>query len=195
VFTADIAQAAAWDAVVHPLTMPAFTGHPIDGQVDFFAEAAAIIDAKASSPRDSGMPVFAFGRNLGGSLLGHAIKRGTVLDGVVFIGVIPSLTDFRIHGDHPSARRYRAALDGDTSRVGTLEPFDLTASLRAIDPQSCLHQVGQDDPYLDARSFKIFAGLEAKFRVKYHDDNHAMEAPATLARRWEFIAGLADKAD
>jgi hypothetical protein len=107
------------------------------------------------------------------------------------IGAIPSLSDFRIHGGHPSARRFRAALEGDTSRIGQLEPFDLTASLRAIDPSICLLQVGRDDPYMDERSYKIFNELSSEFNVEYYDDGHAMADTPALARRWNFIAGLA----
>ena len=108
-FAQDAAQAAERGAAVHSLTLPAFAGHPVDGQAAFYADAADF-------------------------------------DGVVLIGAIPSLSDFRIHGDHSSARRFRAALGGDTSRIGLIEPLDLFASLRTIDPRICLLQVGRDDP-------------------------------------------------
>ena len=190
-FAQDAAQAAERGAAVHSLTLPAFAGHPVDGQAAFYADAADLIGAALDELRGPGAPVFAFGRNLGGSLLGHAVVLGADFDGVVLIGAIPSLSDFRIHGDHSSARRFRAALGGYTSRIGLIEPLDLSASLRTIDPRICLLQVGRDDPYMDARSDKIFNGLEANFRVEYYDDGHAMTAPATMARRSDFIAGLA----
>lgn len=44
---------------------------------------------------------------------------------------------------------------------------------------------------MDERSDKYFKGLSENFNVEYYDDDHAMTAPATLARRWHFIAGLA----
>ena len=188
-FTEDAAQAAERSATVHPLNLPVFAGHPVDGQAAYYAHVAGLIGAALEALR--GGPVFAFRRNLGASLLGHAVVLGAKFDGVVLIGTIPSLSDFRLHGDHPSARRFRAALGGDTSRIGRIEPLDLTASLRAIDPGTCLLQVGRDDPYMDARSDKIFERLEAEFRVEYYDDGHAMTAAATIARRWGFIADLA----
>jgi hypothetical protein len=188
-FSADTAQAAARGATVHPLTLPAFSGHPIDDQAAYYADMAGLIGAALKDARRAGGPVFGFGRNLGGSLLGHAVAQGAAFDGVVLIGAIPSLSDFRLHGNHPSARRFRAALGGDTSRIDLIEPLDLTASLRAFDPQLCLIQVGRDDPYMDARSDEIFQRLEANFQVEYYPDGHAMTASATIARRWDFIAG------
>jgi hypothetical protein len=45
---------------------------------------------------------------------------------------------------------------------------------------------------MDDRAVAIFRKLESRFPSEWLDDVHAMAAPDTVARRWAFIAALAE---
>lgn len=194
-FDEDIAAAAARGAHAHTVTYDPPTGHPIDDCEAYYQSVSAKIGVVAANirAREPDAHIFAFGRNLGGSILAYHAVRSDDFAGLVMIGVIPELSTFRIHGAHESARRFRQSLEatGEVARTGEIAPLDMTASLAAYPPEHCLIQVGENDDYMDERAFAIFRELESRFRTEWLDDVHAMAAPDTVAQRWAFIEALA----
>ena len=190
-FGPDIAEAGRRGIAVHPLVLPAYEGHPIDGRRPYYdAVAKQIADAAEAARRtDAGARIFAIGRNQGASLLGYAAARSGGFDGLVFTGAIPELSKYRAQSDLPSARKFRASLSGpaELARIPEMRDLDLTVSLKAIPPESCLLQIGSEDDWMDAASFDAFRSLEKRFRVDWIADGHAMVSPQALAGRWSFI--------
>ncbi|MBT5667044.1 MAG: hypothetical protein HOJ06_17010 [Rhodospirillaceae bacterium] len=193
-FDEDIDAATARGAHACTVSYAPPTGHPIDDCEAYYQDVSAKIGAVAADIRTRAPDarIFAFGRNLGGSILAYHAARADNFQGLVMIGVIPELSTFRIHGDHPSARRFRQSLEAtaEGARIGEIAPLDMTASLAAYPAEQCLIQVGEKDDYMDERAFDIFRNLESQFRTEWLDDVHAMAAPDTVARRWAFIQGL-----
>ena len=194
-FDEDIAAAAARGAHAYTVAYDPPTGHPIDDCEAYYQDVSAKIGAVAADirTRTPEAKIFAFGRNLGGSILAyHATCSRDDFRGLVMIGVIPELSTFRIHGDHASAQRFRQSLEAtaEVARIGEIAPLDMTASLAAYPAEHCLIQVGEKDDYMDERAFATFRELEARFHTEWLDDVHAMAAPDTVARRWAFIQAL-----
>jgi hypothetical protein len=194
-FDEDIAAAAARGAPAHVVDYDSPSGHPIDDCEAYYQAVSARIGAVVAGIRAQtpDARIFGFGRNLGGSILAYHAARFEGFQGLVMIGVIPELSTFRIHGDHPSARRFRDSLSGpdEVARIGDVAPLDMTASLAAYPADRCLIQIGERDDYMDDRAFAIFRKLESRFPSEWLDDVHAMAAPDTVARRWAFIEALA----
>lgn len=190
-FDEDIAAAAARGAHAYTVAYDPPTGHPIDECAAYYQSVSAKIGAVATNirARTPDARIFAFGRNLGGSILACHAAQGDDFLALVMVGVIPELSTFRIHGRHASAQRFRQSLEdtGETGRIGEIAPLDMTASLAAYPPERCLIQVGESDDYMDARAFATFRVLESRFRIEWLNDVHAMAAPDTVARRWAFI--------
>jgi hypothetical protein len=195
-FGPDIAEAARRDIAVHPLTLPAYEGHPIDGRRPYYDGVAAQIRAAIGDIRrhDDRAAVFAIGRNQGASLLGYAAAGSDAFDGLVFTGAIPALSEYRAESDLPSARKFRASLAGpaELARIREMQDMDLTETLKRIPPERCLLQIGSDDDWMDAASFAIYRRIEKTYRVDWIADGHAMVSPAALAGRWDFIAPRAN---
>ena len=190
-FGPDIAEAGRRGISVHPLTLPAYEGHPIDARRPYYdGVAKQIADAADAARRtDAGARVFAIGRNQGASLLGYAAARSGGFDGLVFTGAIPALSLYRARSDLPSARKFRASLSGpaELARIPEMRDMDLTVSLEAIRPEICLLQIGSADDWMDEASFDAFRSLERRFEVAWIADGHAMVSPEALAGRWSFI--------
>jgi hypothetical protein len=195
VFDEDIAAARQRGAQVWPVTYGPPTGHPIDDCEAYYQSVSVKISALVADIRtqDPDAVIFAFGRNLGGSILAYHAVRRDEFRALVMIGVIPELTTFRRYGAHPSAIGFRERLTaaGEMARNEELAPLDMTVSLATYPADKCLIQVGERDDYMDERAFDAFRALEARFQTEWLDDVHAMVEPDTLARRWSFIEGLA----
>ncbi|MBL4721669.1 MAG: hypothetical protein JKY20_11130 [Alphaproteobacteria bacterium] len=194
VFNEDIAAAQQRGAQVWPVIYGPPTGHPIDDCEAYYQSVSqritVIVDEiRASSPAPL---IFAFGRNLGGSILAYHAAQKNDFRALVMIGVIPELTTFRRHGAHQSATTFRQRLaeSGELARIEDLEHLDMTTSLKSYPADQCLIQVGERDDYMDERAFDAFRALEARFPTEWLDDVHAMVEPDTLARRWTFIEAL-----
>jgi len=177
------------------LTLTPPTGHPIDARRGYFDAVAGRIAGAAARARLArpGALVAGIGRNHGGSLLAHAQARGAGLDALVLPGVIPALSRFRADSGHASARAFRAVLQatGEGARIAETAGLDLTASLRRVEPEICLLQVGHRDDWIDAAARELFRTLDGRFPLVWYDDDHAMAAPATVAARWAFLRRLA----
>ena len=185
-FEEDLAHAESIGAKAHTLTLGPVAGHPIDGRKVYFDAVADEIAAAAAQAGDA--KIFGIGRNHGGSLLAYAAARDGGFDGLVFPGVIPALSDYRTRSALPSARAFRAKLDGAAlSRIAELRPYDMDYCLRSLEPERCLIQVGDADDWMDEASLVLFRRLEQRFAVQWLADDHAMAAPATVEARWEFI--------
>jgi hypothetical protein len=177
-------------------------GHPIDDFEAYYQAVSTRIHAVAADIRALAPDarIFAFGRNLGGSILAYHAARPDKFredfQGLVMIGVIPELSTFRIHGAHSSAQRFRDSLSGpaEIAQIGAIAPLDMTVSLATYPVDRCLIQIGEQDDYMDERAFAIFRKLESRFLSEWLDDVHAMAAPDTVARRWAFIEALAEGA-
>jgi hypothetical protein len=194
-FDEDIAVAEAHGAGVETLCLPPPGGHPIDARRPYFEAVAGRIAGTVARARLArpGACIGGIGRNHGGSLLAYAQARGAGLDGLVLAGAIPALSRFRAESAHASARAFRAALEarGENERIAETAVLDLTASLRRIDPEDCLLQVGHRDDWMEASSQRIFLDLDRRFPLVWYDDDHAMAAASTVAARWAFLRRLA----
>lgn len=199
-FEADLNEARRRDLNVHLIEYGSWSGHPIDAARDHYDRLAARIDAvlsearvrpsdEARSTTGAARPLLGIGRNLGGSLLAWWARRRADFHGLVLTGAIPELSVFRRHGQHPSARRFRASLPRpeDLPRIAELASLDLTRSLREIPPERVLLQVGSADCWMDANAHASFAALARCFQVQFVDDEHAMVGAATVAARWDFL--------
>ena len=191
-FGEDVMEAKQRGIQVHAVELPVYSGHPIDDMHDYFDRACAEIQAVVAGIRDDdpGGRVAGIGRNLGGSILGYQAARTSDFDLLVFTGAIPDLSRFKASSARDGARRYRDMLGGEdrADRFLSLSELDLTATLLAIPASICLVQVGLVDPWMDDVSFETFRAFEsAGYHVTYHDDDHAMIGPPTLAERWQFI--------
>ncbi len=194
-FSEDLDAAERCGASVHPLQLPALTGHPIDSRPPFFNAIADKIALEIADIRSKtlGARVFGIGRNHGGSLLAYAAARDGGFDGLVFPGVIPALSAYRVHSELASARQFRAKFDNpeELARIPELRPFDMASCLEKIDASRCLIQVGHADDWMDAASHACFKALKANYTVQWLDDDHAMAAAETVAARWSFIQARA----
>jgi hypothetical protein len=190
-FGPDIGEAARRAIAVHPLTLPAYAGHPIDARRPYYDGIAAQIRGAIGDIRrgNARAAIFAIGRNQGASLLGHAAAGSDAFDGLVFTGAIPALSSYRAESDLPSARNFRASLAGpaELARIATMRDMDLTETLKRIPADRCQLQIGSEDDWMDAASFAIFRDLEKSYRVEWIADGHAMVSPAALTGRWSFI--------
>lgn len=190
-FLEDLEAANKCGATVHALTLSPIVGHPIDARPPYFNAvadqiASEIACARASTP---GVRIFGIGRNHGGSLLAYTAARDGGFDGLILPGVIPKLSDYRARSNLASAQKFRERLDGpaELARIPELQPFDMVPCLEGLDPEHCLIQVGRSDDWMDEESLKCFRELEARYRVVWLDDDHAMAAAETVAARWAFI--------
>lgn len=190
-FPEDQEAAKRCGATVHALTLSPIVGHPIDARPPYFNAVADQITAEIARARADtlGVRIFGIGRNHGGSLLAYAAARDGGFDGLVFPGVIPKLSDYRARSNLASARKFRERLDGpaELARIPELQPFDMVPCLDALGPERCLIQVGRSDDWMDGESLKCFRELEARYRVVWLEDDHAMAAPETVTARWAFI--------
>ena len=193
-FEADIAEASRRGIATHALTLPPFRGHPIDARRAHFDAAADIVEAQAVALRKEGPDarIAAIGRNNGGGQLAWAAARGVALDALVFVGAIPEISRFRLESSFESAVSFRNSLSGpdELSRVvPVMRELDIVATAQRIDPARCLIQFGTRDPYIDETSTEAADRLARRFRVEWLDDEHAMESPAALKQRWDFLEG------
>jgi hypothetical protein len=190
-FGPDVAEAAKRGISVHPLTLPAYEGHPIDARRPYYDRVAAQVGDAVDAIRnaDGRARIFAIGRNQGASLLGWAAARRQDFDGLVFTGAIPELSRYREKSDLPSARKFRESLSGpaELARIPEMRDMDLTETLKRLPAERCLLQIGNEDDWMDAASFAAFRTLERSYRVEWIADGHAMVSPAALAGRWAFI--------
>jgi hypothetical protein len=190
-FGPDVAEAAKRGISVHPLTLPAYAGHPIDARRPYYDRVAAQVGDAVDAIRnaDGRARIFAIGRNQGASLLGWAAARRQDFDGLVFTGAIPELSRYREKSDLPSARKFRESLSGpaELARIPEMRDMDLTETLKRLPAERCLLQIGNEDDWMDAASFAAFRTLERSYRVEWIADGHAMVSPAALAGRWAFI--------
>jgi hypothetical protein len=190
-FGPDIAEAGRRGIAVHPLTLPRYEGHPIDGRQPYYDGVAKQIAGAIDEIRrkDGDARLFAIGRNQGASILAYAAARSGAFAGLVFTGAIPELSKYRAHSDLPSARKFRASLSGpaERARIPEMRPMDLTVSLETIPPDICLLQIGREDDWMDEASFDAFRSLEQRFDVAWIADGHAMVSPEALSGRWSFV--------
>lgn len=193
-FEADIAEARRRGIATHALTLPPFRGHPIDARRAHFDAAADIIDAQAVALRKAAPAarIAAIGRNNGGGQLAWAAARGVMLDALVLVGAIPEISRFRLESDFESAVSFRKALASPEELdrvVPVMRELDIVATAQRLDPARCLIQFGTRDPYIDGTSTDAAERLARRFRVEWLDDEHAMESPAALTQRWDFLEG------
>ena len=198
-FGPDVAEAERRHIAAHALILPAYSGHPIDGRRPYYDAVSRQIQQvmEAIREKDSGARIFGVGRNQGASLLGHAAADNEAFCGLVFTGAIPELSLFRANSVLPSARAFRDSLSDpeELSRIPEMRDMDLTQTLQRIEPDRCLLQIGTRDDWIDEASVEAYRHLETTFRVDWIDDDHAMNSPASIGGRWDFVERLAAAAD
>ena len=190
-FEEDQAEAVRRDIPVRELTLPPFSGHPIDDQQVHFDAIAEIVAQAVDKIRSNRTEtkIAAIGRNNGGGQLAWAAARGLHLDAIVLVGAIPEISLYRRESIAPSARSFRASLlsEGEFARIDSMRPLDIVTSSENWLETPCLAQFGRKDPYIDRTSTRAAETLANRFRVEWLDDNHAMVSPAALSQRWDFI--------
>ncbi len=194
VFREDAEEARKRGISVHALELPRFEGHPVDDVHKQYSEISALIEAEVATIRagSSHAVIVGIGRNLGGSMLAYHAAQAGCLDAIVLTGAIPDLSRFKERSSHGGAQRYRDMVGGasQAGRFAMLADLDLVASLPSIPVDRCLLQAGLADPWMDEVSIDVFRDfLRSGYRVEFLQDDHAMVAPETLARRWHFIDG------
>lgn len=198
-FGPDVAEAARRGVVAHALTLPAYSGHPIDDRRPYYDVVSRQIrqTLEAIREKDSVAPIFGVGRNQGASLLGHAAADNEDFCGLVFTGAIPELSLYRANSVLPSACAFRDSLSGpeELSRIPEMRDMDLTRTLQRIEPDRCLLQIGTRDDWIDEASVEAYRHLETTFRVDWIEDGHAMNSPASIGGRWDFVEQMAAAAN
>lgn len=190
-FETDRAEAVRRGIPTRELTLPPFTGHPIDDRQAHFDTVADMIEAtlreiRASNPAAR---VAAIGRNNGGGQLAWAAARNLLLDGIVLVGAIPEISRYRRESKAPSAVKFRDSLKNseELDRIVSMKVMDIIATSQYIAADRCLIQFGSQDPYIDETATDAAETLAKRFQVTWLNDDHAMESKVTLAQRWDFI--------
>ena len=193
-FEEDRAEAKRRDIPVRELTLPPFSGHPIDDHQAHFDVVANIVaqtvdNLRAAEPNSR---IAAIGRNNGGGQLAWAATRDLTLDAIVLVGAIPEISRYRRESSAPSAQNFRASLksEGEYARIDSMRPLDIIASSEQWLKTPCLSQFGRRDPYIDETASEAAEILAKRFRVEWLDDDHAMVSPTALAQRWDFIESM-----
>ena len=190
-FEEDRSEATRRDISVRELTLPPFSGHPIDDRLAHFDAVAEIVAQAIDDIRSNKTEtkIAAIGRNNGGGQLAWAAARGLHLDAIVLVGAIPEISRYRRESIAPSARSFRASLpsEGEFARIDDMKPLDIVASSENWLETPCLAQFGRQDPYIDETSTQATETLANRFCVEWLDDDHAMVSPTALSQRWDFI--------
>ena len=190
-FEEDSAKAERRSIVVRELTLPPFSGHPIDDRKAHFDAVGSIIAGIAAELRDQRpeAPIAAIGRNNGGGQLAWALATTVALDAVVLVGAIPEISLYRKESDSPSAAKFRASLrsEAEHARIDEMKPLDIVSSSQLWPKTACLLQFGRSDPYIDGTATIAAETLATNHRVEWLDDDHAIVSPQSLEQRWVFI--------
>jgi len=190
-FEEDRAEAERRDIVVRELTLPPFSGHPIDDRKAHFNAVAVQIAAAAQEMREQQPQgrLAAIGRNNGGGQLAWALATTVALDAVVLVGAIPEISLYRKESNSPSAVTFRDSLSSDAeyARIDEMQPLDIVNSSKQWAKTRCLLQFGLNDPYIDETATAAADTLASDHRVEWLDDDHAMVSPHSLEQRWSFI--------
>ena len=190
-FEEDRAEAERRDIVVRELTLPPFSGHPIDDRKAHFDAVAVQIAAAAQEMREQQPQgrLAAIGRNNGGGQLAWALATTVALDAVVLVGAIPEISLYRKESNSPSAVTFRDSLSSDAeyARIDEMQPLDIVNSSKQWAKTRCLLQFGRSDPYIDGTATIAAETLATNHRVEWLDDDHAMVSPQSLEQRWAFI--------
>jgi hypothetical protein len=193
-FEEDRSEAARRRIPVFELTLPPFSGHPIEDRLAHFDAVADIVaqaihDIRAS---ESNTRIAAIGRNNGGGQLAWAAARGLTLDAIVLVGAIPEISRYRRESAAPSAVKFRASLSSEIelTRIDEIRALDIVSSSKHWQKIPCLSQFGHSDPYIDETATEAAKALAKQFRVEWLDDDHAMVSHTALAQRWDFIKSM-----
>ena len=197
-FEEDQAEAVRRDIPVRELTLPPFSGHPIDDRQAHFNAVADIVAQAVDDIRNAepDARIAAIGRNNGGGQLAWAATRGLTLNAIVLVGAIPEISRYRRESSAPSARKFRASLKSEVAypRIDGMRPLDIVASSEQWLKTPCLLQFGRSDPHIDETASEAAEALAKRFRVEWLDDDHAMVSPTALAQRWGFIELMVNSA-
>lgn len=190
-FKEDRAEAKRRGIPVHELTLPPFSGHPIDDRQAHFDAVATHIAATAAEirKREPEGRIAAIGRNNGGGQLAWALATTVALDAVVLVGAIPEISLYRKVSKSASAVKFRDSLNSDAehARIDEMRPLDILSSSKRWPKTTCLMQFGRNDPYIDDTANTAAEMLAVDHRVEWLDDDHAMVSPQSLRQRWAFI--------
>ena len=190
-FEEDRTEAKRRDIVAQELTLPPFSGHPIDDRKVHFDAIAAQIAAAAQGMRaqQPQARLAAIGRNNGGGQLAWALATTVALDAIVLVGAIPEISLYRKKSNSPSAVKFRNSLSSDAeyARIDEMKPLDIINSSKQWVKTQCLLQFGLHDPYIDETAIAAADMLASDHRVEWLDDDHAMVSPHSLEQRWSFI--------
>jgi hypothetical protein len=193
-FEEDRSEAARRRIPVFELTLPPFSGHPIEDRLAHFDAVADIVaqsidDIRASEPNTR---IAAIGRNNGGGQLAWAAARRLTLDAIVLVGSIPEISRYRRESPAPSAVKFRASLSGENelTRIDEIRALDIVSSSKYWQKTPCLLQFGHSDPYIDETATEAAKALAKRFHVEWLDDDHAMVSHTALAQRWDFIKSM-----
>jgi hypothetical protein len=190
-FKEDRAEATRRNIEVHELTLPPFSGHPIDNRTAHFDAVADLFVEAIETIRDEnpGAQIAAIGRNNGGGQLAWALARKIAVNAVVLVGAIPEISLYRKQSASASAVKFRESLanEAEVARIDELRPLDIIFSAKQWPITNCLMQFGQNDPYIDETAIGATASLAERFRIEWLDDDHAMVSQESLQQRWDYI--------
>jgi|TARA_B100000530_G_scaffold336702_1_gene292288 pimeloyl-ACP methyl ester carboxylesterase len=190
-FEEDQAEAARRNIEVRELTLPRFSGHPIDDRKAHFDAVANLFVDTIETIRDEepGARIAAVGRNNGGGQLAWALARKIAVNAVVLVGAIPEISLYRKQSDSASAVKFRESLanEAEFARIDEMRPLDIIFSAKQWPITNCLMQFGHNDPYIDRTAIDATASLAERFRIEWLDDDHAMVSQESLQQRWDYI--------
>ena len=190
-FEEDRAEAARHNIEARELTLPPFSGHPIDDLTAHFdAVADLFVDAiKTIRDEEPAARIAAVGRNNGGGQVAWALARKITVNAVVLVGAIPEISLYRKQSDSDSAVKFRKSLgnEAELARIDEMRPLDIIFSAKKWAITNCLMQLGHNDPYIDETATDAAASLAERFRVEWLDDDHAMVSQESLQQRWDYI--------
>jgi len=190
-FDEDCAEAARRGIEALELTLPPFSGHPIDDRTAHFDAVADLIVNAVETIREKapGAGIAAIGRNNGGGQLAWALARWLEMDAVVLVGAIPEISLYRKQSRSASAVKFRDSLAdaSEFAKIDEMKPLDIVLSSKQWTVSKCLMQFGHNDPYIDETADDAAEHLAKRYRVEWLDDDHAMVSPASLKQRWDYI--------
>ena len=125
-FEEDQAEAARRDIEARELTLPHFSGHPIDDREAHFHAVANLFDDTIETIRDQepGARIAAVGRNNGGGQLAWALARKIAVNAVVLVGAIPEISLYRKQSNSASAVKFRQSLANAIARTQSTNSAD-----------------------------------------------------------------------
>lgn len=190
-FSEDRIEAERRGIQTYELTLPSFTGHPIDDRIAHFNLTADIIDhaIKIIRSKEPFAQIGAIGRNNGGGQLAWALGRWNIIEAAVLVGAIPEISLYRKESNAPSAVKFRHSLSNsqEFERIDNLQLLDIVSSSKKWMNIKCLMQFGHNDPYIDETAISAINALAQQFQVEWLDDEHAMVSAKAINQRWNFL--------